>query len=93
MLFRSRRGQPNRIYHTVDDSQLKMGDYFDAVADTCELPRPPRIRRAEAQQKLSPMLLSFMNESRRLSNQRMKQELRVALRYPTVADTLRQLSR
>ena len=35
------------------------------------------------------MLLSFMRESRRLSNARMKRELRVRLRYPTVADFLR----
>ena len=75
--------------HTSDDSDLKMGAYFDAVADAYKLPRPPRISRAEAQQVLSPMMLSFMNESRRLSNQRMKQELKVKLRYPKVADMLR----
>jgi nucleoside-diphosphate-sugar epimerase len=81
--------KPNRIYHTSDDSELKMGDYFDKVADALALPRSPRVSRAEAQQVLSPMLLTFMNESRRLTNLRMKQELKVVLHFPTVADALK----
>ncbi|MFZ2541405.1 MAG: SDR family oxidoreductase [Gallionella sp.] len=83
-----RYGKPCRIYHTSDDSHLKMGEYLDGVADAFGLLRVPRISRAEAQHVLSEMLLSFMNESRRLTNQRMKRELKVKLRYPTVADML-----
>jgi nucleoside-diphosphate-sugar epimerase len=79
------RGQPCRVYHAVDDSDMKMGDYFDAVADAHGLPRPPRLPRAELAKAVSPTLLSFMSESRRLSNGRMKRELGVHLRYPTVA--------
>lgn len=86
------RAKPNRIYHTVDDSRMKMGEYFDAVADAFGLPHAPRVTRAEAQKVLSPTLLSFMNESRRLSNARMKQELKVVLRYPTVAHALEEIS-
>ena len=41
---------------------------------------------AEAAQRISPNLLSFMGESRRLSNHRIKRELRLKLRYPTVGD-------
>ncbi len=84
-----RHAKPNRVVHTSDDSDLKMGEYFDAVADAHCLPRPPRISRAEAQRVLSPMMLSFMNESRRLTNVRMKRELKVVLSYPTVADGLK----
>ena len=80
---------PNRVYHAVDDSDMKMAAYFDAVADAFELPRPPRLPRAELQQVVTPALLSFMSESRRLSNGRIKRELGVRLRYATVADTLR----
>jgi nucleoside-diphosphate-sugar epimerase len=83
-----RRGQACRVYHTSDDSHLKMGEYFDSVADAFGLPRVPRISRAEAQRVLPESLLSFMNESRRLTNRRMKCELKVRLRYPTVADML-----
>ena len=82
------RALPQRVIHASDDTDLTMGDYFDLAADLCGLPRPPRISRAEAQERLSPMLLSFMSESRRLDNQRLKRELRLALRYPTVKDGL-----
>jgi nucleoside-diphosphate-sugar epimerase len=82
------RGKACRVYHASDDSQLRMGEYFDEVADAFGLPRVPRISRAEAQRVLPPMLLSFMNESRRLTNQRMKRELKVQLGYPAVADAL-----
>lgn len=87
-----RHAKPNRVYHTADDSQMKMGEYFDAVADAYDLPRAPRVTRAEAQRVLTPMLLSFINESRRLSNKRMKQELKVVMRYPTVAHALEEIS-
>ena len=82
------RGRPNRAYHASDDSDLRMGDYFDAIADALALPRPPRVSLAEAEQQLSAAMLSFMRESRRMSNRRMKSELRLRLRYPTVAATL-----
>jgi nucleoside-diphosphate-sugar epimerase len=81
-------GQPSRIYHAVDDSSMKMGDYFDAVADACSLPRPPRLPRAVLENQVTPMMLSFMSESRRLANRRMKAELGIRLRHATVADAL-----
>jgi nucleoside-diphosphate-sugar epimerase len=84
-----RYAKSNRVYHTSDDSELKMGDYFDSVADAFGLPRVPRISREQAQQTLPKTLLSFINESRRLTNTRMKRELKIALRYPTVADALK----
>jgi nucleoside-diphosphate-sugar epimerase len=78
------RGLPQRVVHASDDSELKMGDYFDLAADLEGVARPPRISRAQAQHMLAPALLSFMGESRRLANDRLKKELRVVLRYPTV---------
>jgi nucleoside-diphosphate-sugar epimerase len=83
------RGKPQRIYNVSDDSQLKMGDYFDAAADLYHLPRPPRVARDAAQDQLPLMLLSFMSESRRLDNTRMKEELRLVLRYGDVRTGLR----
>lgn len=84
-LFRAR---PNRVYNASDDSTLRMADYFDLVADACALPRPPRLPRAELEGQLSPLTLSFMAESRRLENARIKRELRVRLRHPSVAAAL-----
>ena len=80
------RGGDGRIYNVSDDSELKMGDYFDLVADRAGLPRPPRIARADATGQVSPMALSFMSESRKLVNHRMKAELGITLRYPTVRE-------
>jgi nucleoside-diphosphate-sugar epimerase len=77
------RGRPQRIYNVNDDSQLKMGDYFDLTADLYGLPRPRRVSRHQAQQQLPAVLLSFMSESRRMDNRRMKRELKLALRYTT----------
>ncbi len=82
------RAPAGRVYNASDDSGLKMGDYFDAVADAFELPRPPRLSRVDIAQRLSPLTLSFMSESRRLDNRRLKQELCTALRYPTIAHGL-----
>ena len=81
-----RFGHAGRMYNASDDSMLKMGDYFDLVADRCGLPRPPRLSRAEASQRIPSKLWSFMSESRRLSNRRIKDDLRFKLRYPTVRD-------
>jgi nucleoside-diphosphate-sugar epimerase len=78
------RGRAQRVYNVNDDSDLRMGDYFDAAADLFGLPRPPRLSREAVSQVLSPLRMSFMGESRRMDNGRMKRELRLALRYPTV---------
>jgi nucleoside-diphosphate-sugar epimerase len=83
------RGAPQRVVHASDDTELKMGEYFDLAAELAGLPSPPRITREEASARLSPLLLSFMSESRRLRNDRLKRELRLRLRYPTVVDGLR----
>lgn len=82
------RGRPQRVYNVNDDTALKMGDYFDLAADLYGLPRPPRVPRNTAQDKLPLLLLSFMSESRRMDNLRLKRELRLKLRYPTVREGL-----
>jgi nucleoside-diphosphate-sugar epimerase len=78
------RGASQRVYHVNDDTELKMGDYVDHAADLYGLPRPPRVSREQALGQLAPSMLSFMAESRRLVNRRMKDELGLRLRYPTV---------
>ncbi|QGZ62124.1 NAD-dependent epimerase/dehydratase family protein [Paraburkholderia acidisoli] len=84
-------GRPARTIHASDDSELKMGEYFDRVADAFGLARAPRVSRAEAERELDPVLLSFMRESRRLANTRLKREVRARLKYPDVDAFLRTL--
>jgi nucleoside-diphosphate-sugar epimerase len=87
------RGPTMRVIHVSDDDALKMGDYLDRVADRCALPRVPRLTREQAQQRLSPLQMSFLSESRRLDNSRMKRELKLALRYPTIEAALTAVQR
>lgn len=82
------RARPQRVYNVNDNSHLRMGDYFDLAADIYGLPRPARVARDVAATQLPLMLLSFMGESRRMDNTRMKRELRLALMYPSAADGL-----
>jgi nucleoside-diphosphate-sugar epimerase len=85
------RGGRGRVYNAVDRSQLKMGEYFDLVADRCGLPRPPRLPRAQLRAAVSPLMYSFMSESRRIIGDRIVRELKLRLAWPTVADTLASL--
>jgi nucleoside-diphosphate-sugar epimerase len=79
---------PAGTYNASDDSEIRMGAWFDLVADHAGLPRPPRVSRAQSAGRVPPELLSFMNESRRLDNTRLKRTLGVRLRYPTVREGL-----
>lgn len=82
-----RYGRPNRVYHASDNSVdpgVRMAEWFDRIADAFELSRPPRVTRAAAETLLSPFVLSFMGESRRLDNSRLRRELRVRLACPDV---------
>jgi nucleoside-diphosphate-sugar epimerase len=80
---------PAGVYNAADDTEMKMGDWFDFVADAHGLPRPPRVSRSEAGDAVPSDLLSFMNESRRLDNRKLKTMPGVRLRYPTVHEGLR----
>ena len=85
-------GKPQRVINACDGGQTKMGDYFDEVADAFGLERPPRMSASEIQKVVSPMLWSFMRESRRVRNARLP-ELKTPLRYPSVADFLKTISK
>ena len=87
-----RFGRPGRVYHAADGCPLAMGEYMDAVADALGLQRPPRISRKQAQEILPDEMLSFLSESRQLSNHRLA-ELRVRLNYPSVKAFLGNLVR
>ena len=82
------RGRPQRALNVCDDSDMKTGDYYDLVADLSGLPRPARVARAQAGEHFSAAQWSFLNESRRLSNARMKRELRLTLTRPTIREGL-----
>ena len=85
-------GKPQRVINACDGGETRMGDYFDEVADAFGLERPARMPAAELQKIVSPMLWSFMRESRRVTNTRLP-ELKTPLRYPSVAVFLKTISK
>jgi len=91
-LLALQRGPNLRTMNINDDSNELVGDHLDRVADLAGLVRVPRITREQASRELSPMQLSFLGESRRLVNRRLKRELRLRLRYPTIDDAFRRLA-
>ena len=78
-----RRGTPGAAYNVSDGRPSNMTDYFNRIADRTGLPRPPLVGRADID-ALSPGMRAFMEESKRLDNRRMREELGVELRYPTL---------
>jgi nucleoside-diphosphate-sugar epimerase len=84
----SRHGEPGQAYHISDGHPTTMTDYFWRIADLYGLERPPAISMAEARRVLSPGMLSFLEESKRLDNSRMRERLGVELRYPDLATGL-----
>ena len=81
----------HRVFNAVDRSHLKMGDYFDLVAKHFSLNRPPRLPREQLALQVSPMMLSFMSESRIIAGERLLREFAISLRYPTVATFLQSI--
>jgi len=81
-------GADGAVYNVSDGHPGNMTDYFNRVADLAGLDRPPTITLEQARDSLSPGLLSYLAESRRLSNRRMLEELGVKLRYPTLEEGL-----
>jgi nucleoside-diphosphate-sugar epimerase len=83
-----RQGGAGEIYNVSDGHPTTMTDYFDRIADLGNLPRPRKITLRQAEAELSPGMLSYMRESRRLRNDKMLRELEVELRYPTLEEGL-----
>ena len=76
------RGVPGTAYNVSDGHPSNMVDYFNRIADRAGLPRPPTLNRVEAEQQLTPGMLGYMRESKRLRNERMLSELGIELQYP-----------
>jgi nucleoside-diphosphate-sugar epimerase len=82
------RGRVGGVYNVSDGNPTTMTDYFCRVADFLKLPRPQAITMEEARTNLGPGILSFLEESKRLDNRRMLNELGVGLRYPDLSSGL-----
>lgn len=82
------RGRPGAVYNISDGQPSSMTDYFNQVADALELERPPQISLAQARSDLSAGMQSYLAESKRLDNRRMREELGVLPQFPDLASGL-----
>jgi len=79
---------PNAVYNISDGHPTTMTDYFNRVADALGVERPPQISLAQARTEFSEAMQSYLAESKRLDNRRMKEELGVAPYYPDLIQGL-----
>ncbi len=86
------RGLAGAIYNVSDGQQTTMTEYFFAVADALGLPRPPQVSRFDAESQISPAMRSYLQESRRIDNSKILNELMVVLRYPELSQGLAALN-
>lgn len=87
------RGTPGAVYNVADNQPTTMSHYFNSIADTLGLPRPPAVSMREAREQLTAAMLSFIDESRRIDNRKMREELGVTLLYPDLASGLAALAK
>jgi nucleoside-diphosphate-sugar epimerase len=82
------RDHPHDLYNVSDGHPTTMTDYFYRVADVLGLARPPAVTLEEARRRLGEGMLSYLAESKRIDNRRMREELGVELMYPDLASGL-----
>ena len=78
----------NQIINISDGNPSSMTDYFNQVADYANLERPPQISMKEAEAILSDGMVSYLKESRKISNDKMLRLLKIDLKYPTLKKAL-----
>ncbi len=86
------KGGSREVINACDQTPMRMGDYFDQVADALGLERPPRLPRDRVREVVSPMMWSFMQESRKIRSIRMHR-IGFRLNYPSVQTYLAQRAR
>lgn len=72
------------IYNCCDGVPSTMNDYFKRVADALMLPHPAEISLAEAEKKLSAGMLSYLAESKRISNKKLLANFKTKFKYPNL---------
>jgi nucleoside-diphosphate-sugar epimerase len=82
------RGKGGEIFNVSDGHPTSMTSYFNACADLLGCPRQPQVSMAEARRVMSPLMLSYVTESRIVDNALMLERLKISLKYPTMMNGL-----
>lgn len=83
------KGEDGDIFNVCDGEISKLTDYFNAITDLLNLPRLPQVSLDEARTVMSPLMFSYMTESRKISNRKMLDKLGIKLKYPTMLEGLK----
>jgi len=83
------RGEDGDIFNICDGETGKMTDYFNAITDLLGMERLPQVPLSEARGVMTPLMFSYMTESRRIDNSRMLAKLGIKLQYPTLREGLK----
>ncbi len=78
---------PGTAYNVTDDLTCPPQDVIGHAADLLGVPRPAPVPFGEAE--MSAMARSFYGENKRVSNDRIREQLGVTLAYPTYREGLR----
>jgi nucleoside-diphosphate-sugar epimerase len=87
-LAAAQHGENGAIFNVSDGNPSSMTTYFNACADALNLPRQQQVTRAEARKVMSPLMFSYVTESRIVDNSRMLELLHIVLRYPSILEGL-----
>ena len=82
------RGEGGEILNVSDGHPSSMTGYFNACADLLGYPRQPQVSMEEARRVMSPLMLSYVTDSRVVDNGRMLRRLNIRLKYPTMTEGL-----
>jgi nucleoside-diphosphate-sugar epimerase len=77
------------IYNVSDGHPSTITDYLFLLADLTHMPKPPLISMSEAERMLSPSIMSFLKESKRIKNEKLLAETGLKLRYPDLQSGLK----
>ena len=87
-LAAAQHGENGAIFNVSDGNPSSMTTYFNACADALNLPRQQQVTLEEARQVMSPLMFSYVSDSRIIDNSQMLDRLNISLRYPSISEGL-----
>ena len=75
-------GDETGIFNVSDGHPMRYSDYFNLVAEIWNLPGVAELGTDEVDESLSPTMRSYLNESRKIDNQKLLDAFELELRHP-----------
>ena len=84
-----RKGKQGEIFNATDGQPGKISDYLQEAAKALNLEPLPEISMEEGKSLLSKEMLSYLNESRKISNEKILKMLNIDLRHPNFREGIK----